>query len=188
MRCAPREGEGRVLATLTRKQGDGDPFPAIAAQLPRRGIRHHAIPVLRRPGRSARAAALSLAQGEVLVRHARSRPRSGQSALRSPAARLSPAAVRCRAGSIISTSRCCRGSPIMRSRACRSCRPPRSWRWRSPPRELRRPDAPVLEVRDVEVRRPLPFDKGRTREIRASIGSEDGDWELASRPRLSTSR
>ncbi|HEX3520982.1 MAG TPA: polyketide synthase dehydratase domain-containing protein, partial [Stellaceae bacterium] len=47
------------------------------------------------------------------------------------------------------------------------------------------PDAPVLELRDLEVRRPLPFDKGRMREVRAVIGSEEGDWELASRVRLS---
>ncbi len=47
------------------------------------------------------------------------------------------------------------------------------------------PDMPVLELRDVEVRRPLPFDKGRMREVRAAIGSGEGDWELASRPRLS---
>jgi len=50
------------------------------------------------------------------------------------------------------------------------------WQW---------PEAPVLEVRDLEVRRPLPFDKGRMRELRTMIGSEEGDWELASRPRLS---
>ena len=47
------------------------------------------------------------------------------------------------------------------------------------------PEAPVLEARDLEVRRPLPFDKGRMRELRTMIGSEEGDWELASRPRLS---
>ncbi|TMJ68872.1 MAG: SDR family NAD(P)-dependent oxidoreductase, partial [Alphaproteobacteria bacterium] len=50
---------------------------------------------------------------------------------------------------------------------------------------LQWPDAPVLELRDLEVRRPLPFDKGRMREVRALIGSEEGDWELASRVRLS---
>jgi len=50
------------------------------------------------------------------------------------------------------------------------------WRW---------PDAPVLEAFDVEVRRPLPFDKGRMRELRMALVSDDGDWELASRPRLS---
>jgi phthiocerol/phenolphthiocerol synthesis type-I polyketide synthase C len=48
------------------------------------------------------------------------------------------------------------------------------------------PDAPVLELRDLEMRRPLPFDKGRMRELRTLIRSEEGDWELASRPRLST--
>jgi NADPH:quinone reductase-like Zn-dependent oxidoreductase/NAD(P)-dependent dehydrogenase (short-subunit alcohol dehydrogenase family)/acyl carrier protein/SAM-dependent methyltransferase len=47
------------------------------------------------------------------------------------------------------------------------------------------PDAPVLELRDLEVRRPLPFDKDRMREVRTVIGSEEGDWELASRARLS---
>ena len=51
------------------------------------------------------------------------------------------------------------------------------WRW---------PDAPALEVRDLEIRRPLPFDKGRMREMRLVIGSEEGDWELASRMRLSS--
>jgi acyl transferase domain-containing protein/NADPH:quinone reductase-like Zn-dependent oxidoreductase/acyl carrier protein len=49
---------------------------------------------------------------------------------------------------------------------------------------LRRPDASALELLDVELRRPLPFDKGRPREIRSLIVSEDGDWELSSRPRL----
>ena len=51
------------------------------------------------------------------------------------------------------------------------------WRW---------PDATVLEVLDLEVRRPLPFDRGRMRELRTLLGSETSDWELASRPRLSS--
>ena len=51
------------------------------------------------------------------------------------------------------------------------------WRW---------PDAPALEILDIEVRRPLPFDKGRMRELRTTLGSEEGEWELASRPRLSS--
>ncbi len=49
---------------------------------------------------------------------------------------------------------------------------------------LRRPDASAIEVVDVELRRPLPFDKGRSREIRSVLSGEDGDWELSSRPRL----
>ena len=51
------------------------------------------------------------------------------------------------------------------------------WRW---------PDAPVLEAAEVEIRRPLPFEKGRMRELRMALTSEDGDWELVSRPRLSS--
>jgi len=48
------------------------------------------------------------------------------------------------------------------------------------------PDAPVLEVSDVELRRPMPFDKGRMRELRTVLQSDEGDWELASRARLSS--
>jgi acyl transferase domain-containing protein/NADPH:quinone reductase-like Zn-dependent oxidoreductase/acyl carrier protein len=48
------------------------------------------------------------------------------------------------------------------------------------------PDARAIEAFDVEVRRPLPFDNGRMRTLRTTLGSEDGEWELASRPRLST--
>ena len=50
------------------------------------------------------------------------------------------------------------------------------WRW---------PDAASLEAADVEMRRPLPFEKGRMRELRTALVSDDGDWELMSRPRLS---
>ncbi|HEX3882034.1 MAG TPA: SDR family NAD(P)-dependent oxidoreductase [Stellaceae bacterium] len=49
----------------------------------------------------------------------------------------------------------------------------------------RRPEARALEVADVELRRPLPFDKGQTRELRTRAEPEDGEWELSSRPRLS---
>jgi len=48
------------------------------------------------------------------------------------------------------------------------------------------PDAPALEVFDVELRRPMPFDKGRMRELRTVLQSDEGDWELASRARLSS--
>jgi phthiocerol/phenolphthiocerol synthesis type-I polyketide synthase C len=51
------------------------------------------------------------------------------------------------------------------------------WRW---------PEAAVLEAFDVEMRRPVPFDKERMRELRTTLVSDDGDWELASRPRLSS--
>ena len=50
------------------------------------------------------------------------------------------------------------------------------WRW---------PEAPALEVFDVELRRPMPFDKGRMRELRTSLQSDEGEWE-PSRLRLSS--
>ncbi|HEY1794715.1 MAG TPA: SDR family NAD(P)-dependent oxidoreductase [Stellaceae bacterium] len=49
----------------------------------------------------------------------------------------------------------------------------------------RRPDARVIEVADIELRRPLPFDKGQAREVRTRLEAEDGEWEVSSRPRLS---
>ena len=51
------------------------------------------------------------------------------------------------------------------------------WRWS---------DAQALEVFDVELRRPMPFDKSRMRELRTVLQSDEGDWELASRSRLSS--
>jgi acyl transferase domain-containing protein/NADPH:quinone reductase-like Zn-dependent oxidoreductase/acyl carrier protein/NAD(P)-dependent dehydrogenase (short-subunit alcohol dehydrogenase family) len=48
------------------------------------------------------------------------------------------------------------------------------------------PDARALEAFDLELRRPLPFDTGRMRTFRTTVGTEDGEWELASGPRLST--
>jgi phthiocerol/phenolphthiocerol synthesis type-I polyketide synthase C len=47
------------------------------------------------------------------------------------------------------------------------------------------PEAPALEIFDLEVRRPLPFDKERMRELQTVLASEEGDWQLSSRPRLS---
>jgi acyl transferase domain-containing protein/NADPH:quinone reductase-like Zn-dependent oxidoreductase/acyl carrier protein len=49
---------------------------------------------------------------------------------------------------------------------------------------LRRPDARALEVADVELRRPLPFDNRRMRELQLMVLGDDGDFELRSRPRL----
>ncbi len=51
------------------------------------------------------------------------------------------------------------------------------WRW---------PEAAALEAVDIEMRRPLPFEAAEMRELRTSILSDDGDWEVASRTRLSS--
>ncbi|HEY2538163.1 MAG TPA: SDR family NAD(P)-dependent oxidoreductase, partial [Stellaceae bacterium] len=51
------------------------------------------------------------------------------------------------------------------------------WKW---------PQATILELTDVEIRRPIAFEPGRMREMRMALTSEEGDWELLSRPRLSS--
>lgn len=48
----------------------------------------------------------------------------------------------------------------------------------------RQPNAAVLEVSDLELRRPLPFDAGGPRELSIAVATEEGDWELSSRQRL----
>jgi acyl transferase domain-containing protein/NADPH:quinone reductase-like Zn-dependent oxidoreductase/acyl carrier protein len=46
------------------------------------------------------------------------------------------------------------------------------------------PDAPALELRDVDLLRPLALPEGETREVHFDFVSPDGDWRLSSRPRL----
>jgi phthiocerol/phenolphthiocerol synthesis type-I polyketide synthase C len=48
----------------------------------------------------------------------------------------------------------------------------------------RNPDAPALELGDVELLRPMGFIAGEAREVRSALVSRDGDWQLTSRPRL----
>ncbi len=47
------------------------------------------------------------------------------------------------------------------------------------------PDAPALEVRDLEIRRPLPLEVARAREISFRLQPESGHFDLLSRARLS---
>ncbi len=47
----------------------------------------------------------------------------------------------------------------------------------------RHPDATVLELRDIELLRPMPFEGTGAREVRSTL-SPDGQWRLVSRPRL----
>jgi acyl transferase domain-containing protein/NADPH:quinone reductase-like Zn-dependent oxidoreductase/acyl carrier protein len=48
----------------------------------------------------------------------------------------------------------------------------------------RNPDAPGLELGDVELLRPVGFIAGEIREVRSALTSQDGDWQLTSRARL----
>ena len=51
------------------------------------------------------------------------------------------------------------------------------WRW---------PEARILEARNIEFARPLPFEPGSSREVQTALLSPDGDWQLASRRRRSS--
>ncbi|HYM73756.1 MAG TPA: type I polyketide synthase, partial [Stellaceae bacterium] len=46
------------------------------------------------------------------------------------------------------------------------------------------PNTAALTLRDVELRRPLAFAEGQARELRCAMVSPEGDWQLASRARL----
>ncbi len=48
---------------------------------------------------------------------------------------------------------------------------------------IRHPEATALELRDVELLRPMPFEGTGAREVRGTL-SPDGQWRLVSRPRL----
>ena len=180
------EAEGRVLATLSRSDGDGDPFPAIAARCYVAGYDLAPAPGFDGPADPRGLPLYPWQRERFWFDKTVEADRSGKPALRSPAARFPPDTVRPPTGSIISTSRCCRGSPITRSKASpvfpaaailETALAAARWRW---------PEAAALEAFDVELRRPLPFDRGRMRELRTTLLSDDGDWELASRPRLSS--
>ncbi len=49
----------------------------------------------------------------------------------------------------------------------------------------RHPDAPALEVTDLEINRPLVFEHGMLREVRLRVGTAGGRFEITSRTRLS---
>jgi phthiocerol/phenolphthiocerol synthesis type-I polyketide synthase C len=49
----------------------------------------------------------------------------------------------------------------------------------------RHPGAAALEVLDLEINRPLVFEHGALREVRLRVGTANGGFEIASRPRLS---
>jgi acyl transferase domain-containing protein len=122
------EVDGRVLATLSRKPFNGDPFPAIAANCHVAGYDFTQSP---------RFDGMADPCGLPLYAWDRQSFWFGQTSettdlVNAPLSTRSSAfvsAVRYRAGSTISTSRCCRGSATMRSRACRSFRRPGFWRW-----------------------------------------------------------
>src|SRR5216684_182032 len=146
------EGQGQVLATLSRKQGSEDPFPEIAARC---HVAGHDISAAERFDGPADLCGLPLypwQKQRFWLNH------------------LDPEVLPWLADHAIE------GVPVLPATAVLEMALAAAW--------LRRPEARAVEVVDVELRRPLPFDKGRPREIRTVVIGEDGDWELSSRPRL----
>jgi len=177
------EGQGRVLATLARKQGSQDPFPEIAARCHVAG--HDIIEADRFDG-PAELRGLPLypwqkerfwfertVEGSNPVDPSFDHPLLGfrqNGPVPSWLNHLDPEVLPWLADHAIE------GVPVLPATAVLEMALAAAW--------LRRPDARAVEVVDVELRRPLPFDKGRPREIRTVVTGEDGDWELSSRPRL----
>ena len=178
-----REAQGRVLATLSRRQDGGDPFPAIAAKCHVAGYdvteAHwfdgpqdpRGLPLYawqREPFWFERTT-----QSGELVTPAFEHPLLGYRQ-KSPVPfwlnHLDTELLPWVADHAIE------GVPVLPAAAVLEMGLAAA--------RARRPEAAVLEVADVELRRPLPFDKGRARELRTVLSTEDGDWELSSRPRL----
>src|SRR4051812_2078884 len=179
-----KEGQGRVLSSLSRKQADQDPFPAIAAQCHVAG--HDIIGAVRFHGPTD-------PRGLPLYCWDRERfwfDRTVESAnpvdpvfdhpllgFRQAAPlpfwlnHLDPDLLPWLADHAVE------GIPVLPAAAVLEMALATA--------RIRRPDASALEVIDVELRRPLPFEPGRARELRSLLASEDGDWELSSRVRLS---
>jgi len=178
------QSEGRVLATLSRRDGDGDPFPAIAAQCHVAGYDISGLAWFDGPSDPAglplypwqrqRFWFESTVEGPDLANPQFVHPLLG---FRQGGAEtgwfnhLDPAALPWLADHAIE------GVPVLPAAAVLETALAAA--------RARRPEARALELVDVELRRPLPFDKGRSRELRSVLVDEDGDWELLSRPRLS---
>ncbi|HEX6442119.1 MAG TPA: SDR family NAD(P)-dependent oxidoreductase, partial [Stellaceae bacterium] len=177
------EGQGRVLATLSRKQGDQDPFPAIAAQCHVAGhditgacrfdgpMERHGLPLY--CWDRERFWLERTVENAGLVEPALEHPLLG---FRQHAPvpfwlnHLDPDLLPWLADHAVE------GVPVLPAAAVLEMALATA--------RLRRPEARALELVDVELRRPLPFEPGRMREVRSVLVSEDGDWELSSRTRL----
>ncbi|HTT79446.1 MAG TPA: SDR family NAD(P)-dependent oxidoreductase [Stellaceae bacterium] len=176
--------EGRVLATLLRKESSDDPFPAIAARCHVAGHTIAAAASFDGPGDPARLPLYPwqkercwfdrTVEDTRLVDPPFAHPLLGfrqQGPVASWLNHLDPLRVPWLADHAVE------GVPVLPAAAVLEMALAAA--------RLRRPDAAAVEVVDVELRRPLPFDNGRPREIRCVVSTEDGDFELSSRPRLS---
>ena len=178
------ETQGRALGTLSRKQTDGDPFPALAAQC------HIAGYDITRAARFDGAAnprdlplypwqrerfwfeytVENLGLSDPPFEHPLLGYRQA-GPVRGWVNHLDPETLPWLADHAVE------GVPVLPAAAVLEMAAAAA--------RAQRPTATAIELADIEVRRPLPFDTGRPREVRATLGSEGSDWELSSRPRLS---
>jgi phthiocerol/phenolphthiocerol synthesis type-I polyketide synthase C len=179
------EVQGRVLASLSREQDGGDPFPAIAAHCHAAGHDWTSSPSFDGPT-DPRGLPLYpwsrerfwfgvTTEASDLVNPPFDHPLLG---FRQPGATASWLNHLDEKVLPWIADHAVEGVPVLPAAAIlEMALAAARWRW---------PDAPALEVFDVELRRPMPFDKGRMRELRTVLQSDEGDWELASRSRLSS--
>ena len=178
------EAQGRVLASLHRQQDDDDPFPAIAARCHAAGYDWTSSPSFDGPSdprglplypwKRERFWFAVTTEAPDLVNPPFDHPLLGfrqRGATASWLNHLDEEVLPWIADHAVE------GVPVLPAAgilemALAAAR----WRWS---------DALALEVLDVELRRPMPFDKGRMRELRTVLQSDEGDWELSSRSRLS---
>src|SRR6516165_7845389 len=179
------EVQGRVLASLSRGQDDDDPFPAIAAHCHAAGYDWTSSPSFDGPS-DPRGLPLYpwnrerywfgvTAEAPDLVNPPFDHPLLGfrqRGATASWLNHLDDQVLPWIADHAIEGVAVLPAAAILEM-ALAAAR----WRWS---------DASALEVFDIELRRPMPFDKGRMRELRTVLQSDEGDWELASRSRLSS--
>ncbi|MBV9824293.1 MAG: SDR family NAD(P)-dependent oxidoreductase [Alphaproteobacteria bacterium] len=177
------EGQGRVLSSLTRRQGEEDPFPAIAARC---HVAGHSMVAASRFDGPAATRGLPLYpwqreqfwfEGTVEATHA------ADPAFVHPLLgfrqggpvpywlnHLDPGVLPWLADHAIE------GVPVMPAAGMLEMALAAALQ--------RKTDARAIEVADLELRRPLPFEEGRSREVRTVIEGDDGDWQLSSRTRL----
>ena len=178
------EGQGRILATLTRKQGSEDPFPEIAARCHVAGYDIVGADRFDGPADLRDLPLYPWQKERFWFEHTVEEVHPVNPPFDHPLLgfrqhgpvpfwlnHLDPEVLPWLADHAIE------GVPVLPATAVLEMALAAAW--------LRRPDARAIEVVDVELRRPLPFDKGRPREIRTVVAGDDGDWELSSRPRLS---
>jgi len=179
----PEDAAGRVVATLDRRHEAGDPFPAIAAQLHVAGCDLNGAPWFDGPD-----------DPRGLPLYPWQRERFWFSRTVEAAEQVNPVCDHTllgfrEAGALPSwrnhldtalfpflADHRIDGMPVLPAAAIIDMALAAA--------RTRHPDAAALELRDVELLRPVAFADAETPEVQCALVSPDGDWQLLSRKRL----